>query len=395
MKPFYMPIVNRLKVGCILLTDLINNCYDPFDLPPHYDPVANPTAFERLFYADLHARFMQPSGEFLYQLPRPADAGDTALFQGLCTGMEILKGRDVTRQIEFINTLFIQGALIRGYTAQGTPNDTTSNDAATGMVFFFYCALFYGDEDTRAKAGALLMLWVNSLRAHDWSLVDLKGNPTQYGALDNGVLTDPLRITLLLAILSLAMAYDQRINIEYADVYEKYRDLLAYPKVKLLWWDTDYDTHRAAIHLHVLYAMTRDERYKEGLQRIWKISEKTQNAWVYVLCSPALDRPDAGFVRQILSTFDFDRRQQGNVESLNPDAPSVMWPPKLPFGVTEPKERAKHVLPFYKRGSQEFFWQRNMLSKDEWVGNKSAGVYHTGLDFLVCAWLANRIGLFQ
>ena len=191
-----------------------------------------------------------------------------------------MKGADVSNQLLFINGLFINGTLIRGYRNDGTPNDTTSNDSATGMLFFFYCALRWGMPDVRARAGALLRVWANNLKAHNWALVDLQGNPTAYGALENGVLTDPLRMTLLLAILSLAMAYDPSFNEDYASLYNLYRPLLEYPKVKLLWWDTAYDTHRAAIHLHVLYWMTKDDRYKDGLQRIWRIVEKTQNAWV-------------------------------------------------------------------------------------------------------------------
>jgi hypothetical protein len=166
----------------------------------------------------------------------------------------------------------------------------------------------------------------------------------------------------------------------------KYWPILAYPKVKLLWWDTDYDTHRAAIHLHVLEFMTHDEVYKAGLRRIWRISEKTQNAWVYTLCADALDIKDGSLVRRILSTFDFNRSQLGTMESLNPDVPSVKWGSNV---------RCRYALPFYKRGSQEFFWQRCMFSKDEWIAKNWPEPYHSGLDFLICGWLANRLGLIQ
>lgn len=385
---FYMPVVNWLKVGAIWLTDLVNKVYDPFIEPLDYDPICDPKSLETLFSADLEARFIQPWGEFFYQIPRPLDAGDTALFQGLCTAMKILKNADVTNQLMFISKLFINGTLIRGYDLHtGAPNDTTSNDSATGMLFFFYVALHWGNDDVRTKAGALLRTWVNNLRAHNWALTDLQGNPTQYGALEDGIKTDPLRITLLLGILSVAMAYDPSFNLDYADLYSQYKPLLAYPKVKLLWWDTDYDTHRAAIHLHILAWMTKDEVYIKGLNRLWRISEKTQNAWVYTLCAPFLtENKDDNLVRRMLSTFDFNRRQLGTVQSLNPDVPSVKWGSNI---------RAKYALPLYRRGSQEFFWQRNMFSKDEWVGNTTGGTYHSGLDFLICGWLANRLGLFD
>lgn len=394
MKPYYMPIVNYAKVGAIWATDLINKVYNPFKEAPDYTPESHVPNLETLAIADLEARFMTDEGEFLYQRPRPADAGDTALFQGICTGMKIMRNGLIAREINFINKLFVNGTLIRGYRNDGTPNDTTSNDAATGMLFFFYCALWYGDSSTRSQAGALLRLWLNNMYAHNWSLVDLQGKPTTYGVLDNGVMTDPLRITLLLGILSVGMAYDETWAIEYAKLYEKYKPLLKYPKVKLLWWDTDYDTHRAAIHLHVLYMMTRDDVYRDGLRRIWRITSKENNAWVYTLCSIAMEQPDGAYVGRVLSTASFNQRQLGNVETIN-DVPSVNWPPKLPFGLTKPKVRSQVALPLHKRGSQEFVWQRNMFSKNEWVGNKTADVYHSMLDILVCGWLASRLGLFK
>lgn len=394
MKNLLIYVTNYIKVCAIWLADSINRVFDPFVDPPQYDPVSNPMSLETLFYADLEARFMQPNGEFFYQIPRPEDAGDTALFQGLATGMKIMKGVNVDTQLAFIYTLFPNGTLIRGYDNNDKPNDTTSNDAATGMLFFFYTALWWGAPDVRAKAGALLRLWVNNLKAHNWALVDLQGNPTKYGKLEDGVMTDPLRITLLLAILALAKAYNADYSQDYQDLYLKYKPILAYPKAKFLWWDTDYDTHRAAIHLHVLYQMTGNTVYFNGLRRIWRITQKEQNAWVYTLCSVAFANPDGAFVRQSLSTFDFARRQLGTVESLN-NVPSVNWPPKLPFNLTKPKVRAKSALPFYYRGSQEFFWQRNMFSKDEWIAKNWPEPYHSGLDFLICGWLANRLGLFE
>lgn len=387
-------LLNYLKVGIIWLTDLINH-YDPFESPVTLGLQTDIANLEILFWADINARFYQPTGEFYYQIPRPVDAGDTALFQGIATALKILKKVDSLKERMFIHSLFPNGSLIRGFYPDGTMNDTTSNDSATGMLFFFYVAFWFGNDDERASAGAILRTWVNNLRAHDWALCDQKGNPTEYGKLENGLLTDPLRITLLLGILAVAKSYDPSYADDYSDLYYKYYPILEYPKVKLLWLDTDYDTHRAAIHLHVLYQITKDEVYKRGLVRIWNISKKTQNAWVYTLCSVALDAPNPLYVMLILQTFDFVKRQQGNVESLNDGQVFVNWPPTLPFGLTTAKARSKYALPFYLRGSQDFFWQRNMFSLDEWVGNKTADTYHSGLDFLICGWLANRLGLMK
>lgn len=396
MTTFYMPVINTIKVGAIWLTDLINLCYDPFGSKTTYDtPAQDLNNLATLFNADLEARFMQPTGEFLYESPRPIDAGDTALFQGLSTGMKIMQGNDVSRELDFIRSLFPNNRLIRGYWNDGRINDTTSNDSVSGMVFFFYAALRYGWPSLRVEASNILLPWLRQLKADNWALCDQAGNPTTYGKLDNGVMTDPLRITILLALLALSTGYSSHeFTNDYLDLYNKYKGILAYPKVKLLWLDTAYDTHRAAISLHALYYITNDKRYKKGLQRIWRISKKGNNAWVYTLCHSALDdKSEDGIVKTMLSTFDFAKRQLGNVQAINDDQPAVNWPPKLPFDITEPKVRSKYPLSLDKRGSQDFFWQRNMNSLNDWVGVTSPYVYHSGLDFLICFNLAKREGL--
>jgi hypothetical protein len=252
-------------------------------------------------------------------------------------------------------------------------------------LFAFYCALRFGDESVKAAAGEMLLPWVKNLKEHNWALVAQNGQPTPFGQLDNGIImTDPLRITLLLAILSLAMAYDPSYHADYVQLYAKYKPILAYPKVKLLWLDTSYDTHRAAISLHILYWMTRDEVYKKGLKRIWRISKKSNNAWVAVLCAEAIEENVDNYVENVLCTFDYQIRQFGNMQTLNTGWPSVKWGDKY---------RAKKPLPFNKRGSQDFFWQRHPFSLAEWVGVTVPDTFHSGLDFLVCLHLARKLGL--
>lgn len=388
MVTLLMQPVNLFKILAIWAADTVNKLYDPFEKNTNLPHVSDLQYLDHAFAQELDNEFMQPSGEFLYQHPRPNDSGDTALWQGVCTGMKILRRDDVIAPLHFLKSLFINNALIRGF-HYGTnlPNDTTSNDSATGPLFAFYCALRFGDEDTRTEAGELLLRWVSNLKAHNWALVDQSGNPTRFGKLESGILSDPLRITLLLAILILAAAYDPAYNEDYTKLYKKYRPILAYPKVRLLWLDTSYDTHRAAISLHILYWMTKDEVYKKGLQRIWRITSKENNAWVATLCWEALEKPSGkgahvAKISDVLHTFDYEKRQLGNIESLNSDWPSVQWGGKA---------RGKKPLPLNRRGSQDFFWQRHPFSLNEWQGNAVPDVYHSGLDFLVCYHMARRL----
>src|SRR5262249_35721049 len=126
LEEVYMQPINWLKVGALWLADTINLLWDPFTDYVEAPMTTDLAGLEALFAADIEARFSQPSGEFWYQIPRPSDSGDTALFQGLFTGCKIMANADVTKQINFISTLFKNGVLIRGYYPNGEANDTTS-----------------------------------------------------------------------------------------------------------------------------------------------------------------------------------------------------------------------------------------------------------------------------
>lgn len=379
-------LLHLLEVGLIWIADTINKFYSPFKAS-QYGVLVNDllVQLEQQLYVHLNTSFVT-NGRFKYQLPMPEDEGDAALFQGLYTGMMNLKHTEVTPELRAANAalggFFVDGVLIRGIRSDGTVNDTTSNDSATGMLFGLYHIWRKGTWE----ADATIQRWAFKIIESGYALTNLKGVPTKYGQLEDGVKTDPLRITLLLAILALAAHTNVTNQGYFADHYKKlylkYKLLLKYPKVKLLWWDTDYDTHRAAIHLHVLYNLTGDAVYADGLGRIARITEKENNSWVQILCWPF---NGATINTTMMHTFTFEHRIKGNIESLNsPYFPGVKWGDNT---------RSVTALPMHHRGSQEFFWQRNMFSLDEWVGNAKAGTYHSGLDFLVAYWLAVRLKL--
>lgn len=374
-------MINYLKVGAIWLTDTVNKLYDPFEKAT-YSHVQSLNELEEDFFRDIRSRFVK-DGHFAYELPLPADRGDCALFQGLYTAMINLKfPHDCTEVREAnaaLGNYFVNSTLIRGVREDGTFNDTTSNDSATGALFGLYCIWRRGTWE----ADHTIQRWADRIIDANYALTNLEGEPTKYGQLVDGWRTDPLRLVILLSILKLAAVTCSGESVyqkHYDKLYRMYRPLLRYPKVRLLWLDTDYDTHRAAIHLHVLWSLTADTVYADGLKRLSRITAKENNAWVQLLCQPFGDGDYS-----ILNTFHSPRRLLGNIESIN-NVESVKW---------GKRERAKAVLPIDHRGSQEFFWQRNMFSKDEWVGNTSAGAYHSGLDFLLAYWLGIRLGLLK
>lgn len=364
-----MWVINLVKVGAIWFCDLINKCYDPFKQAKLPVVTTNLPYLETQLFTHLQTNHVV-DGQFMYQLPMPQDYGDYALFQGLYLAMLAFRGEDTAAAIAQIQKLFINSTLIRGLRADGTINDTASNDSATGVIFGLWAS----------KQTALAAQWARQICASDYALTDISGKPTKYGALEQGWKTDPLRITLLLAILAVARLEDSSFDEPYFELFSKYKLLLAYPKVKLLWWDTDYDTHRAAIHLHILYQLTGVGVYGKGLRRIHRIMRKSNNAWVEVLCSPALSPWEINL--SMLHTFTYQNRTRGVIEAPDPGPiETVKWDGKI---------RARATLPMENRGSQEFTWQRNMFSYKEWAGTTEPYIWHSGLDVLICCALARR-----
>lgn len=372
-----MILINLVKVVAIRLTDIVNRLIDPFEAKT-FDQRSDLVALEEKYSKHLEANFKN-QGWFLYQKPMPSDAGDQVLFQGLYTGMLAVKGANLDSAYYALDTLFIGDRLIRGWWADLRCNDTASNDSATGALFALYCIWQYRDS----RANGRIVKWAQRVIDDGYALADLNGVPTKYGRLEQGWKTDPLRITLLLALLSLAAKIDRNaFENHYETLYNKYRELLPYAKVKLLWWDTDYDTHRAAIHLHILWQLTRDTTYRDGLRRLHRITKKSNNAWVQCLCSPVLELNDIDL--SILNTFS-DRRLEGNIATKNSGTvDTVRWGRNT---------RARQTLSIWRRGSQDFFWQRNMFACDEWGDFENAAIFHTGLDYLLAYHMAKRMGL--
>lgn len=369
-----MWLINVVKVAAIWLCDLINKIYDPFEQAKL--PMVTPdlVSLETQLFWHLQTTHVV-DGQFMYQLPMPQDSGDFALFQGLYLAMLAFRYADTTAAEAQLERLFINDTLIRGLRQDGTVNDTTSNDAATGVIFGLWAS-----ERTDLAAR-----WARKICASGYALTNLKGEPTEFGALEQGWKTDPLRITLLLAILAVARLNDPALDEPYFKLFNKYKLILAYPKVKLLWLDTDYDTHRAAIHLHVLYRVTGEEIYAKGLRRIHRIMRKSNNPWVEVLCAPAVPGNDVNL--SMLHTITYQNRVRGVVQAPDPGPiETVKWGGHV---------RAKKTLPMENRGSQEFFPQRNMFSYKEWEGVTEPYIWHSGLDVVICCGLARREGLIK
>jgi hypothetical protein len=273
----------------------------------------------------------------------------------------------------------------------------------TGHICGIYFSWLYGDADVKAKAAILARGVADELINHNYALVLPNGKPTEFGALINGLLTDPLRLALCLCILKVASKitgeplYEQH----YRKIERSYNagGLAAYAKAKLVTIEKKYDSHRAAICLSIL-ADLEDEgslktSYQKGLLRTWAIEHKSGNSWIAFLSARQnpLTVSEINQAKKTLLEFTVEKKLAGNLETKNSDKGDQL----KQYGVRLMKWGGQWVtsqpLPRWMSGTQDFIWQRSLYSADNWMGNTIPDTYHNGGDFLVAYWLGRALGL--
>ena len=400
MRALLNNLCNYAKVGAVWLADLVNWVGDPyqeFDRP------------EDLKYHEwLHEKAAKFEKDFLdfrthkwkiWSYKLPVDPGDQCLWQGVYTALWALKYSVTKDMMDHAFMLACMGGLIRhqmptnetakrlvrGWHEDWTYQDDASNDQATGHLLGIYFLWKYGDLAARASAKDLIVGLADELAVHDNKLVNADGTPTKHGKLENGYLTDPLNLTLCLAIYKAAheMTGEQLYSVRYESLVGRYSPLIPYANVRLLWWEKTHHAHRAAIHYSILCDLERDhglyQRYLRGLLRTWRMERKSANPWIYYLVRRiAVVEPEAlEKVKKHLKEFTLEDKQY-NVERINStDVETFKW---------GRHKRCRQPLPRWRVGSQDFFWQRHLYSADDWVGNGAGNVRHNGGDFLVAYW---------
>lgn len=390
---------NYLKVGGIRVADLLNRLFDPYEeftrpVNPKYEETLKEKA--RKFELDMRDFFWSEKSVYLYTLP--GNSGDQCLWHGMYAAMWSLKYA-VTKDVALVSTLeacsdglwahqsprLYTPRLIRGWRLDGSYEDEVSNDQASGHLLGIYFLWRYGPVDVREDAQALAASLANELIAHNNCLVNEDGSPTKHGRLENGLKTDPLNLTLALAIYRVAYRltrqplYKQR----YDELVKKYRPMIPYANARLLWWEKTHHAHRAAIHYSILCDL-EDEHdlhrlYMKGLLRTWSMERKSGNPWIYYLLRRVClyDPADLENAKKHLAEFTLEDKQY-NVERVNsPSEETFKWGKYL---------RVRQPLPRWKVGSQDFFWQRHLYSADDWAGNLKGDIRHNGGDFLVAYW---------
>lgn len=388
--------------------------FEPFTRPaqPLY-PEALAVKAQR-FEADYFQNFTLYQGQIWnYRIPvdrtRPApwDVGDQAIWHGvmqagLAFQYAATKDPETAKALAagvrgLILHQTIHGEkyprLVRGIYEDGTFQDEASNDSATGHLAGIYFTWKYGPVELRPLCQQLIANFAWELIAHDYSLVRADGSPTDFGRLIQGPLTDPLRLTLCLAILGAAhmMTTEPAFYQHFYPLFKKYRAIIPYAKTKFMWWDTYYDTHRAALHLTILADMQPmgeiHQAAAHGLQNLLELEERSGNAWVIYLIARHV--PPATEVmnqcRKMLSEFCVELRgpDTERINSTRTDFKKVLW---------NGRWMAAQPLPRHQVANHDFFWRCNLHSIDDHVGNKSPGTIYSGMDFLVAYWLGRQLG---
>ena len=401
MYPLVDFIVNYAKVALVWLADAINQAFDPFH---------DFTRPEELRYHEwLHekeAQFSVDMGVFwwpersTYRHKLPNDAGDQALWHGVYTAMWAMKHSVTGGELDRLKacaeglmqhqtpTPGLPKRLIRGWNEDGTYQDDVSNDQATGHILGIYFLWKYGDGECRDMATELAENLAYELLFHEDSLIGADGEPTTHGRLVNGHLTDPLRLTLALAIYAVAahLTSSPSFAMRYDDLVKRFGPILPYANVELLWWKKSHHAHRAAIHYSILCDLEKDHgthrRYLAGLLRTWRMERKSGNPWIYYLMRRVCLYDPAHEERVKIHLKEmYLENKQWNVEKINSDeVETFKWGGKT---------LTKQPLPRWRVGSHDFLWQRQMFSADDWIGNRPGMlglVRHNTGDFLAAYW---------
>lgn len=424
-------MIESLKAALIRATDFVNKVHDPFDDFTRPKITEGESKYlhelEASFYDDLVGRFWGCDGQILLHripLPQgsPIDTGDQAIWHGIYTGVLALRyhlapnpgvaNRVYADLVQCSKGLQLHQTfhgeqnprLIRGVSDDlKTFEDEASNDSATGHLFGIYFGWKFGPKSLRPVFSQLALGLASEILAHDHAIVRQDGKPTRYGALIDGWKTDPLRLTLALAIYAVAATLtDQPAFMKaYSDLYVKYKPILAYPKVKFLWMENYNDTHRAAIHLAILADLTQGparQTYIYGLERMRRMIDKEANIWINAICDWggygwAPDNRDDAL--RVLGEFSLERKSSNEGRDAYARWFKVVNPPWKWFKplVWNGKWMANQPIPRWAARSQDFFWQRNLRSLDVGTNGHGADSILNGGDFLAAYWMSRLAGI--
>jgi len=418
-----------IKVPIFWLIDLLNKMRDPFKylsikLKPRYLESLGDKAEK--FKTDLEDNFLLYGTIWNYRKPTDGsiDMGDQALHHGFATVYWALQWSltKSSADLHNLNTSVtglnahqtIHGEpvrrLVRGFKYDSSVvyptywnngeqhffcpkpglvvEDSVSNDTLSGHLAGIYFAWLYGTLEIQERCNVLISGLADELINNSDCLINQDGSKAVYSKLADGVLADPLRISLLLAIYKVAskITQDAKYHKAYKRIYRLYGLIAPYAKLKLWAWGNDPDEHRAALHLSILVDLDDNKRYIKGLKRVWRLSKKSMNVWVAFLAHRhgLLSANEIVQCKEYLSTFTLEDKQtdiQKDNSAAHPEVKIIKW---------GKRDRREQVLERWRCAGQDNIWQRNRNAVKDWMGNTSPSQYFQGVDYLLC-WTLGRV----
>ncbi len=428
-----MGLIELIKATAIRSADCLNALNDPF---PAFDRPAFPKRdgkslvdLESEFYSDLTGNFWACDGRILvHRLPiadiRTLDLGDQAIWHGVHCAMLAMRysvSDGDQRSRTYADLVEATKGLLLHQTVHGEPvprlirgvsddlkiwQDDASNDSLTGHIFGIYALWKWGPTSLQPVCVQLALGIGTELLGHNNALVGPDGKSTTYGSLIAGWKTDPLRLTLALAVYAMASTITKQPAFmkAYSDLYRQYKPLVVYPKVKLWWIENQNDAHRAAMHLAMLADLTTgeaNERYMDGLERLHDMTAKLGNVWVNALVAlgRAVQYPnDRAVALKVLSEFTLEDKQsnpgkdnstparEATIREQIPSFKRILW---------NGTYMANQPLPRWMARTQDFFWQRNLRSLDPGSSGGAPDSRLNGGDFLAAYWLSRITGILN
>ncbi len=402
-------MLNIIKAWGIGVADLVNNLLDPYDdftrpfLPPDQNTGLNQKAKSMLL--QLMGDFTLPNGLTLYNRANPAndwevpDFGDQAVHHGLATAALALaaKNGDVspaaaTQAARAIRLFFENGKLVRGRDPRDATKfgDDASNDSASGAICGIYFSWKHGGTQAAEESEDTIRVLADELAANDYALLKQDGTPTTYGKLINGLLTDPQRSSLALAIFKAAHVitgepvYAQH----FAKLNKSYGGLLRFADFKFLDYTKSYEAHRSAIHLHILADCALGDadlaqRCAGGLARIWSLHRKTRDPWLAALVNRFWRIPDLEMREVVNRLYEYPiPGKPPQRETINSAKADYWKAQKVRFITVNGTLRASQPIPYHMLPSQDFWPQRHPFMCDGFAGATETFVRHNPVDFL-------------
>lgn len=401
-------MLNKIKGWLLGGVDLINIQLNPFHRFERDEENVDKKSLEEkasFFWGNIQNHWLFGRDREFYWSMKPNDLGDMAIWQGLyaftCAakedeeaveralrGLELLQvlgGHRLSRGADLLEGAHQVDPSRKYYVKDGyTYVQEVSESTLIGHLFGLWGIMHLGSNVIhKRRAEALLEALAQQVLDDDCSLRNQEGVTAKFGNLKPGLLTAPIRIAALAALLLQSPNSNHRKR--YEELADEYMGSLAHPETHFLWIHPVYQDMLAYMVLLMLCSdEKRCDRYRKALEVQWaKNKEEGNSFYTYILLLAHVKVEDKYLVnaKKILNEFStVSFKPQGF--SDNSDVESFVWGWKSLRGG---EKLARQPLPIWKRPASDIVWQRNPYSLKGYADRE-----YNGLDFLAAYYLGLR-----